>query len=201
MEIPFYFDYACPWAYMGAVRAEAHFNDLGVEIDFRPALLSIIRELPANPLPEDVKPPGLGPRKRDNMANDFRHWADLCGAEFHEDVRKSRPDPKLLTQGFLVAKAAGKSRAYHYPAYRARWAEARDVADPSVVRELLSAAGLDGDEALEHAQSDEIRERVEASSREALERGVFGVPTLFVGNEMFWGNDHFELVRHYVQKA
>ena len=87
------------------------------------------------------------------------------------------------------------------PQIKRSWAEARDVADPSVVRELLSAAGLDGDEALEHAQSDEIRERVEASSREALERGVFGVPTLFVGNEMFWGNDHFELVRHYVQKA
>lgn len=201
MQIPFYFDYACPWAYLGTCRAEAYFKDLGVELDFRPSLLSIIREPQTNPLPEGVKRPGLGPRKLKNAANDFRHWADLCGAEVSPDARKHRPDPRLLTQGFLVAKDAGRAREYHYPAYRARWAEARDVADPEVVRGLLAGAGLDGDEALARAQSEELRERVVASSNAAMERGVFGVPTLFVGDEMFWGNDHFELVRHYILKA
>ncbi len=54
-----------------------------MEIDFRPALLSIIKEPPPNPLPEGVKAPGLGPRKRANLANDLRQWAELCGAELH----------------------------------------------------------------------------------------------------------------------
>ena len=66
---------------------------------------------------------------------------------------------------------------------------------------LLAGAGLDADEALARAQSDELKERLDADSRAAVERGVFGAPTLFVGDEMFWGNDLFECVRHYIQKA
>ncbi len=106
-----------------------------------------------------------------------------------------------MTQAALVAKDEGRFREFHYPAFRARWAEARDVADPPVVRDLLAGAGLDADAALARARSDELRERLEAESRAAVERGVFGAPTLFVGDRMFWGNDRFELVRHYIQKA
>ena len=199
MEIPFYYDYACPWAYLGSCRVEATFPD--VTIDFRPVLLSVIREAPENPLPEGVKAPGLGPRKRGNMQNDLRHWAALCGAEFSPEARKKRPSPRLLGQAALVAKDAGRLLEFHYPAYRARWAEARDVADPGVVRDLLAKAGLeDPDRALESAQSEALRERIDTDSRAAIERGVFGVPTIFVGDEMFWGNDRFELVRHYLAR-
>ncbi|NRA01136.1 MAG: DsbA family protein [Myxococcales bacterium] len=174
---------------------------MGVEIDFRPALLPIIKEPPPNPLPDGIKPPGLGPRKRANAANDLHHWAELCGAEFSPAARKLHKDPRLLTQAALVAGDEGRFREFHYPAFRARWAEARDISDPELVRSLLAGAGLDADPALERAQSDELRERLDADSRAAVERGVFGAPTLFVGDEMFWGNDRFELVRYYLEKA
>ena len=106
-----------------------------------------------------------------------------------------------MTQAALVAKDEGRFREYHYPAFRARWADAKDISDPEVVRVLLAGAGLDADAALERARSDELRERLDADSRAAIERGVFGAPTLFVGDEMFWGNDRFELVRYYIQKS
>jgi 2-hydroxychromene-2-carboxylate isomerase len=148
-----------------------------------------------------VKAPGLGPRKLANMKNLIRHWADTCGAEISFESGANRPDPKLMTQAALVAKDEGRFREFHYPAYRARWAESKDIADPAVVRGLLAGAGLDADKALKRAQSDELRERLEAESQAAIERGVFGAPTLFVGDDMFWGNDQFECVRHYIQKA
>ncbi len=163
--------------------------------------MSVIVEKSPNPLPDGVKAPTLGPRKTKNYTNDLRHWAELCGAEFSKDVRNSRPNPRLLMQAALVAKDEGKFREFHYPAYRARWAEARDIADGDVVRGLLAAAGMDGDAALTRAQSDEIRDRLDAESRDAIDLGVFGVPALLVGDEMFWGNDRFELVRYYIQKA
>jgi 2-hydroxychromene-2-carboxylate isomerase len=75
------------------------------------------------------------------------------------------------------------------------------VADLAVVRALLAGAGLDADAALARAQSDELAARLKADTQAAIERGVFGVPTVFVGDEMFWGNDRFELARWYVQKA
>ena len=58
MKIPFYFDYACPWAYLGSCRVESYFGDLGVEIDFRPVRLADLTETKG---PKSLPP---GERKR-----------------------------------------------------------------------------------------------------------------------------------------
>ncbi len=196
MQIPFYFDYACPWAYLGSCRVESHFRDLGAEIDFRPVHLATLVERGVGKRPE------LGPRKKANAEADLRQWAEMIGAEFSPDARSLyRSDTRLALRAALVAKDEGRFRGYHYPAYRARWAEARDLSPEEVVRGLLEGAGLDADRVLERAQSDELVQRLERDTQEAIERGVFGVPTLFAGGEMFWGNDRFELVRYYVQKV
>ncbi len=60
--------------------------------------------------------------------------------------------------------------------------------------------GSDGTEGLARAQSDELAQTLRRACDAAIQRGVFGVPTLFVGDEMFWGNDRYELVRHYIEK-
>jgi 2-hydroxychromene-2-carboxylate isomerase len=195
MQIPFYFDYACPWAYLGSCRVEAYFQGLA-EIDFRPVYLAALREPEAGPQSLG----GMGERKKRNYMNDMRHWSEMIGADF-ANLTGPRPDTRLLLQAALVAKDAGGFRAFHYPAYRARWAEGKDVAATAVVRELLAGAGLDADAALARAQSDELVERLKADTQAAVERGVFGVPTVFVADEMFWGNDRFELARWYAQKA
>ena len=195
MQIPFYFDYACPWAYLGSCRVEAYFQGLG-EVDFRPVNLAALREPEAGPQSLG----GMGERKKRNYMADMRHWGEMIGADFG-NVTGARPDTRLLLRAALVAKDAGRFREFHYPAYRARWAEGKDVADPGIVRELLAGAGLDADAALARAQGDDLVARLEADTQAAIERGVFGVPTVFVGDEMFWGNDRFELARWYVQKA
>jgi len=196
MEIPFYYDYACPWAYIGSCRVEPYFADLGVEVDFRPVRLARLAE---NPGPRGLPP---GERKKTWYISDLRAWAEMAGAEFAPlDAAMARPDTGLLLQAALVAADHGAFREFHYPAYRARWAEARPVDDPAVVRELLDGAGLDGETALAEAQSDAVRARLDADSEAAIERGVFGVPSLFVGDRMFWGNDRYELVRHFIEKG
>jgi 2-hydroxychromene-2-carboxylate isomerase len=113
----------------------------------------------------------------------------------------SRSDTTLALQAALVAREEGRFAQFHQPAYRARWAEAEDLSQRSVVQRLLVEAGLDGEAALVRAESEEIKDRLERQTEEAIARGVFGVPTLFVGDQMFWGNDRFELVRHYLTRA
>jgi 2-hydroxychromene-2-carboxylate isomerase len=196
MELPLYFDYACPWAYLGSCRAEAYFRDLGVEIDFRPVHLARLKEAAAG------KPPELGPRKQVNATNDLRHWAEAIGAEISPDARALyKSDTSLALRCALVAKDLGKFREFHYPAYRARWARARDLGQESVLEALVAGAGLDPDTVLARARTPELEKRLTRETETAIERGVFGVPTMFVGDEMFWGNDRFELVRFYVEKA
>ncbi|MCP4007745.1 MAG: thioredoxin domain-containing protein [bacterium] len=196
MRIPFYFDYACPWAYIGSCRVEAHFQDLGAEIDFRPVHLVSLAEPGAGKYPE------LGGRKQDNARNDIRHWAELVGAEISPDAaRLRRTSTRLALKIALVAQDMGRFREFHYPTYRARWAEARDLSDETVLQELIRSADLDVDTVMQRATSDALTDRLERETNDAIRKGVFGVPTIFVGGEMFWGNDRFELVRHYLQKA
>jgi len=109
MQIPFYFDYACPWAYLGSCRVEPYFKDLGAEIDFRPVHLATLKE------PGAGKGPELGERKRKNLLADIRHWAEMIGAELSPDSRKRYPDTKLLLQAALVALVAGCLWAFRPP--------------------------------------------------------------------------------------
>ncbi len=195
MKIPFYFDYACPWAYLASCRIEPYFADLGVELDFRPVRLADLAEQKG----EKGLPPGE--RKQRWYVSDLRAWAEMVGGELSLKAGSRRPDTRLLLQAALVAKEQGAFREFHYPAYRARWAEASPVDDAQVVRSLLEGAGLDADAALEEAASVSLAERLDADTRAAIDRGVFGVPTLFVGERMLFGNDRFELARHFIEKA
>lgn len=195
MEIPFYFDYACPWAFLGSTRVEAYLKDLDVRVDFRPVHLATLKE------PSTGKPGEPGPRKQQNLVNDLRHWCELVGVELHPDSRKLvKQSTKLALRAALVAGDEGRLLEFHHPAYRARWCEARDLSDRDVVGELLEGAGLDADAALERAESPELEDRLMADTQAAIERGVFGVPTLLVGDELIWGNDRLELVRFYAQR-
>ncbi len=195
MQIPFFFDYACPWAFLGSSRVEAYLKDLDVEVDFRPVHLSSLKE------PSAGKAPELGPRKKQNLANDLRHWCELVGVELNPDARGLvGKSTRLALKAALVAKDAGRLGAFHHPAYRARWCEARDLSEREVVGELLEGAGLDAAAALERAESDELERRLDADTQATIERGVFGVPTLLVGDELIWGNDRLELVRFYAQR-
>jgi 2-hydroxychromene-2-carboxylate isomerase len=196
MQIPFYFDYACPWAFLGSTRVESYLKDLDVQVDFRPVDLAALKEPAAGP------PPEMGPRKQRNYMNDLRHWCELAGVQIHPDARKLvGTSTRLALKAAMVAKDAGRFAGFHYPAYRARWSQGRDLSDRALLRELLAGAGLDADAALARAESAELEERLVAQTQDAIERGVFGVPTAFVGGEMMWGNDRLELVRFYAQRA
>lgn len=203
MQLPFYYDYACPWAYLGSCRVEAYFADLadaGVTVDFRPVQLATLKEPETGSAPAPAPTPNE--RKRRWYEEDLRGWAELVGAELDTSNRHLiKRSTRLALKAGLVARDAGRFREYHHPAYRARWAEGRDLSDPEVVRALLAGAGLDADEALARAESPELEARLEQDTRDAIERGVFGVPTLLVGDRLFWGNDRFELVRYSLERA
>lgn len=84
---------------------------------------------------------------------------------------------------------------YHHTTFRACWAEARDISKKEVVAGLLAEAlGTTEAAALEAMSAQSIKDRLRDATTEAGARGVFGVPTFFVGDEMFWGHDRFDYV-------
>ena len=199
MKIPFFFDYTCPWAYIGSVRVEAFFADQGVEIDFRPVYLKQMKEPMVGP--EPVGERSYGPRKARYYAQLRTNWAQCCGAEFGDAEKLVRVDTALALKGALLAQEGQRFREYHYPAYRARWVDGDDVSQASVVHRLLGQAGLDADACLERAQSPELDRKLSDVTEEAMALGVFGIPTILVGDRVLWGNDQFEMARYFVEHA
>ncbi len=198
MKIPFFYDYTCPWAYIGSVRVEDYFAGQEVSIDFLPVYLKQMKEPMVGPEPAGER--SYGPRKARYYAQLRSNWAACCGAEFGDPERLVRADTALLLKGALIARDERRFREYHYPAYRARWVDGDDVSEPSVVHGLLERAGLDADACLERARSPALDQRLRAVTDDAMALGVFGIPTIVVADRVLWGNDQFEMAGYFIQQ-
>jgi 2-hydroxychromene-2-carboxylate isomerase len=83
--------------------------------------------------------------------------------------------------------------------FRAAWAESRPVAEAGTVRAVVQELGLPADRVLAEAQSEPVKQRLRQNTEEALKIGAFGVPTLVVRGELFWGFDDLEYLDMFLQ--
>jgi 2-hydroxychromene-2-carboxylate isomerase len=83
---------------------------------------------------------------------------------------------------------------------RAYWERDEDISDRQVLASIASSAGFDGATLLEIADATPARGELAAITEKAVERGVFGVPTFFVGNEIFWGKDRLDFVERLLKR-
>lgn len=82
--------------------------------------------------------------------------------------------------------------------FRATWAEGRAVSEPDTVRALLLEQGLPADALLAAAASDAVKQQLRQNTDQALAQGIFGVPTLCVRGELFWGFDDLEYLEMFL---
>ena len=92
----------------------------------------------------------------------------------------------------LVADELGRQREFGLAAFRKSFVESRSLAELDTVLDAAREAGLDPDEVATGIQRDDVKERLKTNTAEALERGVTGIPTVAIGDELFWGDDHLE---------
>jgi 2-hydroxychromene-2-carboxylate isomerase len=81
------------------------------------------------------------------------------------------------------------------------WEDGEKMDDPAVVEAVLDAAGLDGRATLERTREQTVKDRLIANTEGAVARNVFGVPTFFVGKEMFFGKDRLGLVEEEIMRT
>jgi|SRR5215218_7490912 len=186
----FYFDFNSPYAYLAAERIgglipEAEWRPIAfpivlqqlgrleqvLERDF-PNVLPIVRERAAGRGLPPVEPPPGWP---------IETWSlgPLRAAVFAGDQGRG-PD---------FARAA----------FRQVFVESRSLSDPGVLGDAAGEAGLDRAEVAEAIQRPDIKERLKEHTNAALERGVTGIPTVEIGDELFWGDDHLEEARAAVR--
>jgi 2-hydroxychromene-2-carboxylate isomerase len=79
--------------------------------------------------------------------------------------------------------------------FQAIWVDSLNMNDPAIVGQVLSSAGFDAAALLAMANEQATKDQLKAVTMRAVERGVFGAPSFFVGDEMFWGQDRIEQVK------
>ena len=99
-----------------------------------------------------------------------------------------------IMRGAIVAEDEGNLDDYVDAVNRAMWEEGLKMDDPEVIATFLSANGFDGPALLAHTQEPEIKVKLAQNTETAVARGVFGIPTFFVGGEMFFGKDRLAQV-------
>jgi 2-hydroxychromene-2-carboxylate isomerase len=92
----------------------------------------------------------------------------------------------------LVAEELGRQREFALAAFRKAFVESRLLSDVDNVLAAATDAGLDADRVREGIEREDIKERLKDNTAEALDRGVTGIPTVAIGDELFWGDDHLD---------
>jgi 2-hydroxychromene-2-carboxylate isomerase len=128
-------------------------------------------------------------------------WAARYGLAFKPNPRGFMSNTLRLMRVAVAAQANGWFALYHRAVYRATWGEAQNLGDDTVLRKVLENVGVPASDADGRDRACGNKGPIASEHRSgALERGVFGAPTFFVGSEMFWSNDRFDFVEEALRK-
>jgi 2-hydroxychromene-2-carboxylate isomerase len=107
----------------------------------------------------------------------------------------------MLMRGYIAAREAGVEAGYLEMGLEGLWEEGLKLDDREVLARRIDSAGLESASLLAAAQTDRVKLKLADNTAAAVARGVFGVPTFFVGDEMFFGKDRLGQVEEAVQAA
>lgn len=105
-----------------------------------------------------------------------------------------------IMRGLLAAQELGCEQRYIDVVLSAMWEQNLKMDDPEVISKVLGDGGLDAEAILALTQTDAIKEKLKANTQAAADRGAFGIPTFFVGDEMFFGKDRLALVEEELEE-
>jgi len=186
-QIEFFFDFLSPPTYLAYTQLPGIVERTGAEIVWRPMFTIGLHQLTGNQSPVMV-PNKLKWVKKDQQRSAARYGVPL----------KNNPHAPLnilpALRGALVALRDGGFDAYCKAMFEAMWLDGKDLGNPEVFAEIVAGAGLDAAHFAAAIEEPEIKEQLKANTQEAADRGAFGAPTFFVGDEMEFGQDRLEFV-------
>ena len=191
--IVFHFDFSSPYSYLASEQIAALAQRHGRTVDYRPTLLGVAFKVSGQRPLVDV------PLKGDYSRRDMARSARLAGIDF----RMPEKFPISTVQAarvFLALQATDGPLAvkFLHAAFRAYFAQGRDISELPVVRAILVELGADADAVLAAAAQPELKEHLKRIVDESIARGVFGAPFFFVDGEPFWGSDRLGQIERWL---
>ena len=182
-----WFDFASPYSYLAIERIDSLAQDAGVRVDLRPFLLGPIFQAQG----WNDSPFRLFPGKGAYMMRDIARLADKYGVVY----KRPRLFPRMSVLPARIALLGQDEpwcRDFCVAVFRANFQHDEDIQSEDVVHGLLNGLLLDADALIARAKSEAAKEALRRQVDRARDLGLFGAPTFFVGDEMFWGNDRLE---------
>jgi 2-hydroxychromene-2-carboxylate isomerase len=190
-KLDFYFDFVSPFSYLAHQALPALAERHGYKLDYRPIDLREVRLTAGNtgPMTRDQ------PLKLAYARQDQRRWAERYGVPI---TPPRSHDWSQLTRGAFFAIDRNEAQRYVAHVWHKIWGEGGAM-DDALIRSVAQAMGWDAAAFLSFTASPAAEARYRASTKEAHARGIFGVPTMMVGDEMWWGNDRLDFLDEYLR--
>jgi 2-hydroxychromene-2-carboxylate isomerase len=186
--LDFWFDYSCPYAYLGSTQVERLARLMDATLTFKPMLLGGVFE--ANSVPQNLAQ-SLVPAKASHTGIDMLRWADLFGVP----LTPPPSHPQRTVEALRATLATACDPKVIHGFYRAYWVDGRPVSDSVTIRDVVSAAGHDAEVVLTRVATSEIKEDLRRRTDEAVALGIFGAPAYMVnGTDLYWGQDRMHFV-------
>jgi 2-hydroxychromene-2-carboxylate isomerase len=192
-SVEFYFDFGSPTTYLAWTQLPRLCAEAGATLVYRPILLGGVFQATGNASPATI------PAKAHYMGSDLARFARRYGVPFA--FNSHFPINTMTLMRIATGLAGGELDRYLQVVFPAMWVAGANLGDAEVLRSTLAGAGFEADALLALAGDATVKAALKSATEAAVERGVFGAPTMFVGEEMFFGQDRLDFVREALARS
>ena len=192
--VEFYYDFGSPTAYLAATQLPDLCAQFDATLVYRPVLLGGIFKSVDSGTPVSVKPKG------EWMFDDIQRYAKRYGVPFAMNPHFIFHTISVM-RGAIWALDAGVIETYTAAMFQASWADGRNVNDADEIADIVSAAGLDAQAMAAAIQDPVVKQGLIDATQASVDRGLFGVPTMFVDGEMHFGQDRLDWIRGALERG
>ena len=197
-HVEFHFDFGSPNAYLSHIVIPDIERRTGAKFEYVPVLLGGVFKLTNNRSPVESFA-GIK-NKLEYQQLETRRFIARYGVERFQMNPFFPVNTLMMMRGAIAAQTLGVFERYVSEMFRNMWEEPKKMDDPEVWRAVLNAAGFESAKFFELIQDAAIKERLMANTTRSVERGAFGSPTFFVGDEIYFGKDRLGEVEEAIKE-
>jgi 2-hydroxychromene-2-carboxylate isomerase len=198
-NVEFHFDFGSPNAYLSHLVIPEIEKRTGVKFEYVPILLGGVFKLTNNRSPAETL---KGIRNKPEYERlETQRFIRRHGVTRFQSNPYFPVNTLMIMRGAIAARVMGVFEHYVNEIYRSMWEDPKKMEDPAIFRGVLAEAGLNADRVLQLIETREIKDELLRNTEHSVERGAFGSPTFYVGNEIFFGKDRLRDVEEEIMQA
>ena len=195
-SVEFYFDLGSPYSYLAYYRLLQIAEQQEIQIVYKPILLGGVFKATGNRSPIEIPVKGV------YSILDMQRWAEY----YHIPMQMN---PHFPMNTLTLMRILTGIQLLHLEKFEqvlkllfdAMFGTPQNLNEPNVLAEVLKPSGFSVEDIMSMVQSDVVKQKLITETEQAIQRGIFGAPTFFVGDEMYWGQDRLHFVEQALNKA